>query len=1126
MKQLFYSYVIALLVSISLNVSAQKVGELWGVCEQSNYGLGTIFSTDSSGSKSMSHFEFANGGYQTDFVKLVQATNGKLYGVTVYGGTEDDGVLFEFDPATGIHTEKYHFTGTGGAEPTGSLIQGSNLKLYGMTSSGGTDNLGVIFEYDISTGIMVKKLDFDGSNGANPLGALLQAGNGKLYGMTQWGGNLGYGVFFEYDINSNSITQKIDFNDTIGAYPKGSLIQALNGKLYGLTYLGGNNSYGVLFEYDLTSKAITKKVDFDTSTGNYPRGTLFQASNGNLYGTTYEGGTNYQGAIFEYNISANTLTKKVDLIDTTGSYPYGDFIQASNGKLYGMTSYGGTYYYGTLIEFDITSGNITRKIDFDRPFGISPRGSLLKASNGKLYGVTYQGGTIDGGTLFEFDIASFSLTTKVNLGYGPNGTIPVGPLLKAASGKLYGLTTYGGSKGMGVLYEFDTSSYTFTKKADFNGINGANPEAALIQASNGKLYGVAKYGGTNNKGVLFVYDITANTLTKKFDFDSINGSNPRGALIQAKNGKLYGMTKYGGPNDYGVLFEYNINTNVLTKKVDFDGSNGTFPSEALMQSSNGKLYGLTFNGGYYDYGVLFEYDIYTDILDNKVDFDGPKGANPLGSLIEAKNGKLYGLTYYGGLNDMGVLFDYDTTSKKLTKRVDFFGSNGSYPDGSVLEAGNGLLYGFTYNGGDYGQGVFFEYNIQGNLLNKKSDFLESYEGGNPTGSFVEIAGSSLPNMGKAEICMVTVDSATGKNLVVWERPQTTAIKYYNIYKESWQAGIYTKIGHLPYKQLSIFVDTSSNPRKKSDIYCITSEDSLGNESSKSKIHKTIHLTANKGVNNEINLIWNHYEGYLYRSYYIYRGTSPTNLVLLDSISSNFSSFSDIVPPSGLVFYQVSSVKQDPCYPAIFRAQSGSGPYSQSVSNIKDYNTIAGPYLTTSTNNISVSAADGSYNFIYIYTNLPVWNATSDKSWLTLVKDSSKTNANIKIIAQKNASGSSRVATVIVTGSGVPDQNVVVTQDGTTTGILVEKQYGKLTVYPNPSTGLINIDYYLPKQSTVQLSLYDMMGKLVKQTINQNQLPGNYHSELNLNDYSSQNGIYYVRLTYDNNVYNSKVIISK
>ena len=135
-------------------------------------------------------------------------------------------------------------------------------------------------------------------------------------------------------------------------------------------------------------------------------------------------------------------------------------------------------------------------------------------------------------------------------------------------------------------------------------------------------------GGEINNGVLFEYDLAKDTLSKRKDFDGINGSYPIGSLMQASNGKLYGMTIEGGSNGVGVLFEYDFATNILTKKVDFEGnSTGSYTPGNLIQANNGKLYGMTLGGGTNDDGVIFEYDPATNIFTKKIDFDGNNGRN-------------------------------------------------------------------------------------------------------------------------------------------------------------------------------------------------------------------------------------------------------------------------------------------------------------------------------------------------------------------------------------------------------------------------------------------------------------------------------------------------------------------
>jgi uncharacterized repeat protein (TIGR03803 family) len=159
-----------------------------------------------------------------------------------------------------------------------------------------------------------------------------------------------------------------------------------------------------------------------------------------------------------------------------------------------------------------------------------------------------------------------------------------------------------------------------------------------------------------------------------------------GKLIQLTNGKLYGLLRGGGAQNLGVLFEYDISTNVYTKKVEFDGAgNGETPAGDLVEAPNGKLYGMTLNGGANNEGVLFEYDPITNTLNKKIDFAGvSSGAYPFGSLVLSTNGKLYGMTQGGGTAGYGVLFQYDPVSGAFTRQQNFTGANGSQPQYNSL----------------------------------------------------------------------------------------------------------------------------------------------------------------------------------------------------------------------------------------------------------------------------------------------------------------------------------------------------------------------------------------------------------------------------------------------------------
>ena len=163
------------------------------------------------------------------------------------------------------------------------------------------------------------------------------------------------------------------------------------------------------------------------------------------------------------------------------------------------------------------------------------------------------------------------------------------------------------------------------------------------------------------------------------------------------------------------------------------------------------------------------------------------------------------------------------------------------------------------------------------------------------------------------ICIVGIDSITSKNMVVWEKDNIKSADSIYIYKETNQSDIYKKIGSIGFESENKFIDLNSSPDVKADRYKITSYDSCGYETdiSKSKNHKTIHLTINRGMYG-YNLIWDNYEGFTFKTYNIYRGSSVNNMKLLNSIQSNLNSYSDINPPFGNLYYQIEIVKDNVC----------------------------------------------------------------------------------------------------------------------------------------------------------------------------------------------------------------------
>lgn len=744
---------ISILIFCQNAIFAQS--EIWGMNASGANGYGSIYGLPTGSTGIATQYSFIGSpGSSPQHTKLLEATNGKLYGLAYQGGASNSGVLFQYDTTTNVYIGKYEFGGTAGANPRGALIQAQNGKLYGMTFAGGTASLGVIFEYDITTNTYTKKVDFTGTTGAapgkQPFGTLCDPspGSGKLYGMTRLGGVNDKGVLFEYNYITNVYTVKVDFDgntgSALGSNPFGELTKA-GSNLYGLASTGGTNNAGTLFEYDYTNNIFTKKIDLATSTGSGPQGSLMLASNGLLYGMTTVGGAGSPaaGTIFSYSIASNTYTKLYDFVGSSsnGANPFGQLIQATNGKLYGLTRLGGATNVGVLFEFDPSGSTFTKKIDFANTAAVGSFcfGSLIQVSTGKLYGLTSSGGNLGAGVLFNYVISSNTYTKKIDLNSSDGGT-PNGPLIQASNGLLYGMTNVGGSNNVGVIFEYNRLTNTYTKKIDMSVTNGSYPVGGFVQASNNKLYGLTPLGGVNGVGTLFEYDPSTNTFTKKVDLTgttgSFGGSYPYGSLVQySGNNKLYGLTTAGGSSNLGVLFEYDPSTNTYTKKIDLLAANGYSAYGSLVESS-GKLYGMTQLGGTNSLGVIFEYDPTTNTYTKKIDFSGTSGAAPgslpYGSLVTtATTGVLYGMTSAGGTNSVGVIFEYNTSTNAYTSKFDFSSANGSVPYGSPIRAANGNLYGVTNQGGANSVGVLFEYNIGTSSYSKKIDFTNS-TGNSPT----------------------------------------------------------------------------------------------------------------------------------------------------------------------------------------------------------------------------------------------------------------------------------------------------------------------------------------------------------------------------------------------------------
>jgi uncharacterized repeat protein (TIGR03803 family) len=373
---------------------------------------------------------------------------------------------------------------------------------------------------------------------------------------------------------------------------------------------------------------------FDVTDGQYPYAGLVQATGGNLYGTTNAGGAGAQNAGTVFKITPGGGPVKtlhsfcLGVPCADGGNPSAELVQATGGNFYGTTTYYGANFSGTV--FKITpSGTLTTLYSFCSQGGTActdgaiPSGALVQATGGNFYGTTGGGGanttdcgTIGCGTVFKIT-PSGTLTTLHSFN-GTDGSEP-GALVQATDGTFYGTTSTGGDNNNGTVFRITpsgtlTTLYRFCSQTACK--DGYRPYAGLVQATDGNFYGTTSQGGVYNQGTVFEITHTG-TLTTLYSFCSqggyycTDGFDP-GALVQATDGNFYGTTAGGGLNGDGTVFKITPSgtlTTLYTFCSQSSCTDGTNPSAALLQDTNGNFYGTTPNGGTGFNGTVFSLSV-------------------------------------------------------------------------------------------------------------------------------------------------------------------------------------------------------------------------------------------------------------------------------------------------------------------------------------------------------------------------------------------------------------------------------------------------------------------------------------------------------------------------------------
>jgi uncharacterized repeat protein (TIGR03803 family) len=420
-----------------------------------------------------------------------------------------------------------------------------------------------------------------------------------------------------------------------------ALIQARDGNLYGTTPYGGTAGYsgdGTVFKITAAGQ-FTSLYSFSNFLNGYEPNGVVQGRDGNLYGTTVEGGDSpfsLNGTIFKLTLSG-TLTTLYNcdgnLGQPGGVWPYAALTLARDGSLYGSTGFGAGGFgpigdgYGSLFKLHPDGTHFSTLYAFTGGAdGANMWAPLIQGKDGNLYGTCYgyaanvNGSVSLSGSVFRMT-PSGKLTVLHTFG-SDDGAWPFGALVQPADGNFYGTTSSGGANNNGTIFKVTSSGvYTTLYSFSASGVtDGANPYAGLIVGKDGVLYGTAANGGATGWGTVFRFIPATGSLTTLYSFSddsgggNLDGADPIAPLLQGKDGNLYGTTSYGGPDDVGAVFKLTM-TPVISSFSPAKGKAGT--SITLTGANFTEATNVQFGGTYVGFKIL---------SDTSLTFTVPAGA--------------------------------------------------------------------------------------------------------------------------------------------------------------------------------------------------------------------------------------------------------------------------------------------------------------------------------------------------------------------------------------------------------------------------------------------------------------------------------------------------------------------
>ena len=676
----------------------------------------------------------------------------KLVGVTQFGGQHDNGCIYKMELNGGNFELMHSFEPVSPYSPTDSPIQASDGKLYGITTGGGNGDHGAIYVVNTNGTDFRVVHNFDPTIGGSSLYQLLEATDGRLYGVTRFEDyQVNFGTVFSVNKDGSDFQTLHVFQNQDGD-PSGRLMEGLDGRIYGVTKGAGQPGIIYSVNKDGSGFTILHVIDGEEE-GDRPMGGLVQNAAGRLFGVTLVEGMNGWGTIFSLHTDGSDFSVLHHFNQAIGGLPRNG-LHLSDGKLFGITSDGGDHSLGAIFNINVDGSDFAVLHHFA---GGGSSGHLIEDAEGYLYGtLTYWPYISPEGYIFKIKKDGTDFTILPNVGGDCSNN-----LIEATDGRLY--YTYGNcydhliGKIMSVEKDGSNPHYFYSFKKEVAG--GANPVAGLIQLPDGKLCGTLINGGANGRGGVFCIDWEGDNYELIHSFENMgNNSWPTstGGFLTFYEGKIYGITSNGGSGGKGTVFRLNKDGSDFEVIHSFTGFDGSEPLSKLTIGPDEKIYGTTGKGGQDGAGTTFRMN--TDGTDFKVlwSFDGEESTMNSAGVFYGSDGVIYGSTFGAPWssadfyridpdgNNFEYIYHFPTINSGTPMYAPLEGSDGKIygvgliasqsvyrlnkngsgfetlhtfgdvnPGGSMIEAVNGKIYGTTLDGGNSDDGFIFRMNKDG-----------------------------------------------------------------------------------------------------------------------------------------------------------------------------------------------------------------------------------------------------------------------------------------------------------------------------------------------------------------------------------------------------------------------------